>query len=287
MEKRICCSLNHLTESFVELFILNVGYVNDPDTNNNLIIQIDALESTVHQEWSEEAKLQLLTTAFETILTTIHLALPPEPVDIEMRKLTFQNSFRLAAADIINAGVANIRDQQQQIKQNFTSDLLSGVVDDINKEMLIENIEPIHVFGNPATLNALLYKTQHGRDTHLPQRYLRRPLFRQQIVNENKIKRIYDIYERVALRLHMPLSRLIQYLINKKSRNREVHLANELIVDHLERNPPQENQNARLSDFIDHSIFATPPAFTVEEIQDMQQVYYNFIEHSNLSWKEK
>jgi hypothetical protein len=111
MKNRVCRSLNYLTESFVELFLLNVGYVNDPDTNNNLIIQIDALESTVHQEWSEEAKLQLLTTAFETILTTIRLALSPKPVDIDMRKVTFQDLFQHAAANIIYAGLANIRDQ--------------------------------------------------------------------------------------------------------------------------------------------------------------------------------
>jgi hypothetical protein len=288
IKQRIARSLNQLIESFVELFIVNVGYVNDSKTNRTLIFLIDALESVIQQQWFMQQGLETLTTDFRYILTTIHMALAPIPIDIETKKTTFQNSFRLAAAGIIDSGMANVKEQQEQIKQNFMSDLFSGVLDNVNTELLYDQIEPIHVFGNIGTLNAVLYKIQReDRNARLPEEYLRPELFRRQVVNDNKIKQIYDIYCRVADRKGIPRDRFVQYLINKKTRNKQVHQASALICDHLTRNPPQMNQNALLNDFINDSIFAEPPAFTPTEIGDVQSVYSSFIEYSKLPWHEK
>ncbi|CAF4064075.1 unnamed protein product [Adineta steineri] len=186
--------------------------------------------------------------------------------NIQEKTTAFQDTFEMAAKGIIDIGIANVIDQQQQIKQHFMNDLFSGVVDEIHRMMLIQGIEPIRVFGSPATLKAILYKIQNGRNARLPEEYLRPELFRRQVVSDNKMKK---------------------YLINKKDRNFEVHQASTLINDHSERQPSTAHSAAQLSDFIANSIFAKPSAFTRDEIRDTQPVYQKFIKYSRLNWKEK
>ncbi|CAF1207259.1 unnamed protein product [Adineta steineri] len=190
--------------------------------------------------------------------------------NIQEKTTAFQDTFEMAAKGIIDIGIANVIDQQQQIKQHFMNDLFSGVVDEIHRMMLIQGIEPIRVFGSPATLKAILYKIQNGRNARLPEEYLRPELFRRQVVSDNKMKKVYDIYETVSNDLNIPFPNFIQYLINKKDRNFEVHQASTLINDHSERQPSTAHSAAQLSDFIANSIFAKPSAFTRDEIRDTQ-----------------
>ena len=289
IHERVCRSLNRLFENYVETFLPHAEFTGNADINRDLLIQIDAFERLTRTSWFKATGLEDLTVGFETILTTVEMVAPQQNLaEIARMKQLLRNLFLAGAVGIRDVGIANLEDQQQQMKQNFMSDLYSKVVNDIKKELLLESIEPVHVFGNPKTLNALLYKTHHGGENARPPReYPRERLHWRQRVNNNKMVQVYKIYERVARRLEMPLERLIQHLINKKHRNREVHQAAALISAHLERQPVEPNEPPRLSAFIQDSIFVEPATFTDGDTQESQLPYLNFVRSAKLGWKER
>ncbi|UJR24437.1 hypothetical protein I4U23_005813 [Adineta vaga] len=255
---RVCQSIVNLMKTFTNLYKINVGYEQKSSSDSIIDTCINKSEKMFNDVWTKKEGFQTIKTVYETILTTVDMTLAEKSDRIKQVKKVFQYSFEIIAQNIIE-------DYRQQTKQYFMSDLYSIVIDEINKHMLLQRIEPLH---------ATRVKTL-------------RELYTMEISMTRSLKTI-KIFEKVAKEFNMSLPRLVQYLTDKNKRNYEVHKAENFIRHYSQHCSNDEKEKMELSTFLrNHSEAFELAQFTTEEIQETQQVFFKYNQYINLEWKNK
>lgn len=278
---RVNESLISLMKNFIDLFKITVGYVNKPATEDELTDLMEASKKSINDIWLTKTGLQTFKTAFETVLTTVHMTLDIESEEIKSRKKAFQNSYEDMAKNII----ANY---QHQMKQYFMSDLFSRADDDIKTEMLKNRIEPIHLYSGDDALSKLRDRIKSKSYISETEKCLKESYPRKSKLTDENIGKLHTVHEKVATKLNIPIVCLIQYRADKKRRNREVHVAEELIKKYLKQLPQEAGQNLEVADFLKYCQISNElPEFKHDEIQDLSQIFCNFVNFSKQGRKQQ
>ena len=268
--------LETLLKNLVGSFRKTINYNGKLGSDEILINQyMKSATEAIPQVWRKKQDFIMLKTAFNRILSEIHKLPSADPDEIDTKKTAFQNAFESAANSIID-------NYQQQLKKFFLSDVYSVVLNEINKEMLIRRVESIHSFHGDKVLEVLYDKIKNEHKVPLEKHPSKTPFRKTQWTCE-QIKVLNNIYCKVAKDLNIPILRLLQYIINKKKRNREVHIAESLIKFYRKNHLSQGDQHIQFSQFSNIIL----PIFTDEEIKDTQNVFFKYNEYSKLIWEEK
>ncbi|CAF1676394.1 unnamed protein product, partial [Adineta ricciae] len=262
-------SIVNLLKNFTRLFQISVGYVQKSENDDTIKTCVDETEKMVNDIWTKKEGFNTIKTIYETVLTTIENTLPKKSERIQIIKKEFQSSFELAAQNIIE-------NYRQQTKQYFLSDLYSMVINDINKYMLIERIEPLHSTRTSA-LQSLWKPSENMKSstTISPKKYPKT-----EIIKKNREKTI-QIFEKVAIEFNMSLSCLVHQLMNKKQRNNEVHKTENFMRKYHDSSQGKVEMN--LSAFLTNYPRALELAeFTTEEIEKTQQAFSKYNQYINL-----